>query len=63
MSIRADNLRPKLTFEGDKVHIKFKYPPTQDEFNLAMLHIDAAMQFANKQTGEEFHLKWRKEES
>lgn len=54
-------MRPNVTFEDDRIHIKFKYPPTQDEFNLAMLHITEAIKYANQHTGLDRHIiGWEK---
>jgi hypothetical protein len=58
-------VRPNVTFkEGGRIHVKFKYPPTQDEFNLAMLRITEAIKYANQQTGLDLHIiGWEKKES
>lgn len=36
--------------------LKFKYPPTQEEFDHAMALIAEAMAFANKATNQDTHV-------
>lgn len=56
MTYRPDNVRPKLTFKGDMVVIKFKYPPTQAEFDAAIAHVVEAMDYANTMTGQNLQI-------
>lgn len=60
--MRLDNVHPKVTFEGDKARIKFKYPPTQEEFDAGMAWLAEGMEYANKMTGQDIHIiGWDKE--
>lgn len=46
------------------MRIKFKYQPTQEEFDTAMARIVEAMEFANKITNSNIHIvSWGQEES
>lgn len=54
--MRLDNLRPEVQFEGASIRLKFKYPPTQEEFDTAMETINKAMEYANKVTGKDIHI-------
>lgn len=47
------------------MHLTFKYPPTQEEYDFALAVIAEAMDYANKLTGRDVHIiDWKsKEES
>lgn len=36
--------------------MRFKYSPTQEEFDAAMVILNNAMEYANKKTGEDIHI-------
>lgn len=61
--MRLDNIRPAVRFEGADMHLKFKYPPTQEELDAAMVILNEAIEYANMVTGQDIHIiGWNKQE-